>query len=229
MKKLLLLHGALGSAANFTNLKALLADSFQIHTLNFESHGGREVVDTLSIPGFAEEVLAYLNENDIDKISIFGYSMGGYVALYLAKQHPERVGKVFTLATKFDWTPDGASKEARMLNPITINEKVPKYAAALEALHGNNWKELMRRTAVMMLGLGNDPALKDVDLEQIHIPVLLSVGDRDAMVSIAETVNVYRLLPQAQLLVLPNTIHPFEKANMDEVARQISIFINPAN
>lgn len=221
MQKLLLLHGALGSAAHFTHLKQLLANTFQIHTLNFESHGGREVVDTLSIPGFAEEVLAYVNENNIDKISIFGYSMGGYVALHLAKQHPERVDKVFTLATKFNWTPDGAAKEAAMLNPIKINEKVPKYVAALEQLHGNNWKELMRKTADMMLGLGNDPALRDADFTQIKVPVLLAVGDQDAMVTIAETENVHRLIPNSEFLVLPDTIHPIDRVNQEELANRI--------
>ena len=221
MTKLLLLHGALGSAAHFTHLTELLANTFQIHTLNFESHGGCEVVDTLSIPGFAEEVLAYLNENDIDKISIFGYSLGGYVALYLAKQHPERIDKLFTLATKFDWTPEGAVKETAMLNPIVINEKVPKYAAALEQLHGNNWKELMRKTADMMLGLGNDPALKDADFTKINVPVLLSVGDKDAMVTISETEKVHRLIPNSAFLVLSDTIHPIDRVNQEELANRI--------
>ncbi len=224
MQKLLLLHGALGSAAHFTHLKELLADAFQIHTLNFKGHGGRELVDTISIPGFAEEVLAYLNENDIDKISIFGYSMGGYVALYLAKQYPERVEKLFTLATKFNWTPEGAAREAAMLDPIAINEKVPKYAAALEQLHGNNWKALMRITADMMLGLGNNPALKDDDFTQIKVEVLLSVGDKDAMVTIAETQNVQRLIPNAEFLVLPDTIHPIDRVNQEELAGAIRKF-----
>lgn len=225
MQKLLLLHGALGSAAHFGHLKELLADAFEIHTLNFKSHGRREIVDTLSIPGFAEEVLAYLNENDIDKISIFGYSMGGYVALYLAKQHPERIGKLFTLATKFNWTPEGAAREAAMLDPIIINEKVPKYAAALEQLHGSNWKELMRITADMMLGLGHNPALKDADFTQIKVPVLLSVGDKDAMVTMAETQNVQRLIPNAQLLVLPDTFHPIDRVDHEELAAQIRSYL----
>jgi len=147
--------------------------------------------------------------------------MGGYVALYLAKQHPERIEKIFTLATKFDWTPEGAAKEAAMLNPIVINEKVPKFAASLEQLHGNKWKDLMYKTADMMLGLGKDPALKDEDFAQITIPVLLSVGDNDAMVTIAETENVQGLILKSKLLVLPDTIHPIDRVNHEALAREI--------
>lgn len=221
MQKLLLLHGALGSAANFIGMKELLADRYEIHTLNFESHGGRETVSKISIPAFAKEVVVYLDQNGIDKISIFGYSMGGYVGLYLARHYPERIERLFTLATKLNWTPQGAAKESAMLNSEMIKMKVPKYAAVLEQLHGKNWEALLNVTADMMLDLGANPVLKPADFPQITIPVLLSVGDKDVMVSIEETVSVYRLLPQAQLTIFPNTVHPIDRVNEVELAHQI--------
>jgi pimeloyl-ACP methyl ester carboxylesterase len=221
MQKLLLLHGALGSAAQFSQLKELLSDTFEIHTLNFSGHGGREVGETITIPGFAEEVIAYLNEKDIATISIFGYSMGGYVGLYLAKHHPDRIEKLFTFGTKLNWTAEGSAKETAMLNPDVVREKVPKYAAILEGLHGKNWEKLMLKTADMMLGLGAAPTLNPDDFLQIDIPVLLGVGDKDVMVSVEETVNVYRFLSNAQLLVLPNTPHPIDRVNQEVLAQLI--------
>jgi len=221
MQKLLLLHGALGSAVHFNQLKELLSDTCEVHTLNFASHGGSEVVETITIPGFAEEVIAYLNEKDIATIAVFGYSMGGYVGLYLAKNYPDRVEKLFTFATKLNWTPEGAAKETAMLNPDAIREKVPKYAAALENLHGQHWEKLMHKTAAMMLGLGSAPALNDEDFSNIEIPVLLGVGDKDVMVSIEETLSSYRVLPNAQLLVMPNTPHPIDRVDQEALAQQI--------
>ena len=49
----------------------------------------------------------------------------------------------------------------------------------------------------------------------------MAVGDKDTMVSIEETTNAYRLLPNAQLLVMPNTQHPIERVNAEELAHQI--------
>lgn len=117
MQKILLLHGALGSKQNFQELEKILQPNFETYSFNFEGHGGREIPNnTLSIPGFAAEVIAFLEQHSIDKISIFGYSMGGYVGLYLAKHFPEKVEKLYTLATKLNWTIEGAIKESAILN-----------------------------------------------------------------------------------------------------------------
>ena len=47
----------------------------------------------------------------ITRADIFGYSMGGYVALHAARRHPERIGSIMTLGTKFAWDTPTAEKE----------------------------------------------------------------------------------------------------------------------
>ena len=227
MEKIIFLHGALGSAENFNNLIELLQDDFEIHTLDFEGHGHNQVTDhSLTIPRFADQVLAFLDENNIAKISIFGYSMGGYVGLHLAKHHPERVEKLVTLATKLNWTVEGSQKETVFLNPEIIKEKVPKYAAALEKLHGQNWAKLMNKTVEMMLELGKSPVITKDDFSLITTPILMAVGDKDMMVSIEETLAAYKQLPNGQFLVLPNTQHPIERVNQDELAHQLRTYFS---
>ena len=226
MQKLLLLHGALGGAQSLQSVALELQNDFQVHTLTFSGHGGSEIPENdFTMARFADEVIAYLDKKNIEQISIFGYSMGGYVGLYIAKHFPEKVIKLYTLATKLNWTIETAAKDASMLNPTIIKEKVPKYALALEQLHGPNWEILMQKTAQMMLHLGENPTLKVADFEQITTPILLSVGDKDAMVSIEETVNAYRKLANAELFVMPNTIHSIEKVNANELAHQIKRFM----
>lgn len=227
MQQLLLLHGALGSEKSLQSLKELLQNDFDVYSFSFQGHGGSELPESdFTIAVFANEVISFLDKNQIDSISIFGYSMGGYVGLYLAKQFPERIQKLFTLATKLNWTVEGSQKEASMLNPIIIKEKVPKYALSLEQLHGNNWEDLMTKTAQMMLNLGRNPKVNDSDLEQISLPVLLSVGDKDVMVTLEETIHAHRKIQHSQLLVLPKTIHPIEKVDVDELANQIKRFLD---
>ena len=225
MQKLLFLHGALGSQEHFSALKASLANDFEMYSFNFKGHGDTEIPDgDFSIQNFAEEVVAFLNQNNIQKTNIFGYSMGGYVGLYLAKNFPERIEKLFTLATKWDWTIENAERESKMLNPKIIKEKVPKYADSLLKLHGTNWELLMEKTAAMMVQLGAIPTFKNNDFETIETPVLIGVGDKDVMVSLEETIQVYRLLPNAQLLVMPNTTHPIDRINLQLLTCQIHSF-----
>ena len=225
MQQLLLLHGALGSEKSLQSLRELLQSDFEVFTLSFQGHGGSALPSTdFTMAGFASEVITFLDDNKIESIAIFGYSMGGYVGLYLAKHFPNRIQKLFTLSTKLNWTVEGSQKEAAMLNPTVIKEKVPKYAASLEQLHGENWADLMTKTAQMMLNLGKNPEVNDSDLEQITTPILLSVGDKDAMVTLEETIHAHRKIQNSQLLVVPNTIHPIERVDAVELAHQIKRF-----
>lgn len=154
--------------------------------------------------------------------------MGGYVALYLALHHPERVQCVFTLATKFAWSPEAAAHETRMLQPEKVQEKVPAFAATLAQRHQpNDWQKVMRRTADMMLQLGENPLLTPDTLSRIAIPARVAVGDRDAMVSLQETAWAYEHLPQASLLVLPDTPHPLEKVDLKRLQHELRQFFDP--
>lgn len=221
--KLLLLHGAIGSSKQFDALVPLLQNQFEVYTFNFSGHGGKPLpTEPFSIELFAKDVLHWMQDNKIETIDIFGYSMGGYVALYLAKHHSSRVGKVFTLATKFNWNAEGAAKEAAMLNPEKIAEKVPAFAKALEQKHGGNWKTVLTKTAEMMINLGNSPTLLLSALADIQQPVQISVGDKDNIVTLEETIVAYRALINAQLLVLPQTQHPFEKVNTKRIAAEVA-------
>lgn len=227
MEQVLLLHGAIGSKEQLETLKQKLAGSFIVHSLNFSGHGTDTDTGTpFSIGLFASEVIAFLEKHSIKSIHIFGYSMGGYVAVYLAKHFPERTGKIITLATKFTWDEDIAAREVKMLNAAKIEEKLPDFAAALQQRHGpDNWKTVLEKTAAMLAAMGKDNPLKTVDYAGIQKPVLLLLGDRDKMVSLEETVEVYKNLPTAQLAVLPNTAHPVEVVNTDRLANEIRTFL----
>ena len=225
MQHILLLHGALGAADQLQPLKAALTDKYHVHTLNFKGHGGEQDAEKFTIELFAAQVLHYLDQHGIEKANLFGYSMGGYAALYLAKHHPQRIHKIFTLATKFLWTPAIAQQEIKMLNAEKIAEKLPAFAQALENRHApNDWKKLLQKTAELMVSLGDHSPLTDLDFEQLELPVLIGIGDKDTMVTLEETIQVYRKLKNANLIVLPKTQHPIEKVNLEKLADAIASY-----
>lgn len=222
MEPLILLHGALGCRSQLAALAEQLAPHYQVHALDFPGHGGTPATEPFSIPYFANYVRQYCAANGFPKISIFGYSMGGYVALYLARQAPELIARVITLATKFHWDEATAAKEVKMLQPETILQKVPQFAETLRQRHAPaDWEEVLRHTATMLQGLGRQNALALNDYNAITCPSLLMLGDRDKMVTLEETVAVYRQLPHGQLAVLPNTPHPLEAVAVDRLALMI--------
>jgi len=225
-KNLLLLHGALGSKTQLQPLQQLLSSDFKVHTLNFEGHGGRPSDHEFDMERFAENVVEKLQALGISSAHIFGYSMGGYVALTLAKKHPKMVDRIVTLGTKFNWSLESAQQEVQMLNPAKIEEKVPAFAKRLHELHQpNDWKEVMHKTADMMLALANGNKLTDTDLQQIQHHVLIGVGTLDHMVSVEESENAATQLPNGILKVIEDVQHPIEKVDLNVVATVIRDFI----
>ncbi|MEI6312272.1 MAG: alpha/beta fold hydrolase [Bacteroidota bacterium] len=226
MKPILILHGALGSASQMKPLAILLSNEYKVYTLDFSGHGNNINTSTFSIDLFANDVLRFIEEKDItEPISIFGYSMGGYVALYMASLWPSKIDKIYTLATKFDWNEHSARKESEFLNPVLIEQKVPKFANMLAQRHGaTHWKENCNKTAELMLSLGKHPILDNTIFKQIQHTCIISVGDIDKMVHIGETQQVANDLNNATFVLHKNMDHPFEKLDYNYLSKELITF-----
>jgi len=225
-EKLLILHGAAGSKDRFEKLSALLEKYFDVFRLNFSGHGGETIPEEIfSIELFSRDVIAFLNKHEIRQINIFGYSMGGFVAIYLASNFPERVSKIFTLGTKFNWSKETVKQEIKLLDVEVIEAKLPAYADELRTLHEpNDWKTVIAKTIEMLKEIGKKNPLTDKDLSDLDIPVLIGMGDRDNMVIIEESVFSYRLLKKGQLLILPDTPHPIHNADVKLLSLEMKRF-----
>ncbi len=215
MQTLILTHGALGFKGDLEILKnALIKEGFDVHTFSFSGHGTQNFESEFNILQFSLELEDFITNNKFVQPSVIGYSMGGYVALNLALKNAALINKIITLGTKFNWSKETVEKETRMLVPATIIEKVPAFAKSLEAKHGNTWKELLDKTAVLMMDISNSNYLNNDSLKNIQTRVLLGLGDKDQMVTLEETVNVYKALPNANMYMLPATKHPVESLNI---------------
>ncbi len=216
MHPVLLLHGALGSKNQLDPLKTALEEiGYEVHSVNFSGHGGEPFRDPFGIEGFSEDVLHFQKEKELKTTNIFGYSMGGYVALWLAHRHPDTVGKIVTLGAKFDWSPDGAEREVKKMNPDKIEEKIPAFAQILQRRHApNDWKELLHKTAQMMTQLGARPSLTTEILKTIPHQVSILLGDLDDTADLTFSQSVAEALPCGKFSLLDKTPHPFEKVDV---------------
>ena len=225
MSHLLLLHGALGSQEQFADLKDELAQDFTVDTLSFSGHGRAiSLQHAFTIQNCCHEVLNYLNDKQRLKTDIFGHSMGGYVALWLARFYPARVGKIFTLGTKLEWNEAIAEKAAIVLNPEKIAAKVPDYAQELQDRHGDHeWHSVLHKTAHMLTDLGKHH-LTESDFRQIKSEILLGLGDGDNMVTSEETKHVGTLLPNAKFVELKDTPHSIDKVQVPLLSKEMRAF-----
>ncbi|HAY33832.1 MAG TPA: alpha/beta fold hydrolase [Ignavibacteria bacterium] len=226
MKDLILLHGAIGSSKQLENIAETLKNDYRITLLNFSGHGGKKIPEEkFSIEMFADDVLYLLDKSRKDNADIFGYSMGGYAALYIARHYPGKLNRVFTLGTKFNWNPEISQKEIRMLNPEKIEEKLPEFADELKERHSpEDWKIVLSKTSEMMTDLGNKNTLSDEDFRLIDNEVMITVGDSDKMVSSEESKHVSELLINGRFMLLPDTLHPIEKVSVELITNAFRNF-----
>jgi esterase/lipase len=226
MKNIVLLHGAIGAKDQLQPLADLLKNDFIVHVFNFSGHGGKPFAEEhFSIEAFAAELQEYFLTQEIEQASVFGYSMGGYVALYLAKQQPQLFNKIITLATKFQWDETIVAKEVSMLNTEIILEKVPVFAEQLKQRHApNDWKLVLNKTKTMLLQMGKENPLHPNDYTTIDQPVLLLLGDNDKMVTREETEAVQKALPNSRFQLMEQTAHPIEKIKNEVLADIIREF-----
>ncbi|MGF1471072.1 MAG: 2-succinyl-6-hydroxy-2,4-cyclohexadiene-1-carboxylate synthase [Rubrobacteraceae bacterium] len=93
----LLLHGFLGSGADWEEAVADLGEEFYCLAVDLPGHGAtvRMPSEVYTVPGAARALSELLDGLEIERAAVVGYSMGGRLALYFALRYPERCRGVF--------------------------------------------------------------------------------------------------------------------------------------
>ena len=87
-KPLVILHGLFGMLDNWQGLAKEFGQFFETHILDQRNHGKSFHSDFHSYDLMCEDLLAYLEEKNLDKIYLVGHSMGGKVAMLFACKYP---------------------------------------------------------------------------------------------------------------------------------------------
>jgi pimeloyl-ACP methyl ester carboxylesterase len=225
----ILLHGALGNAAQVAPLAPLLSDHLDVHSLDFAGHGAAALPGArFTMDRFADDVAAYMQAHALGPVYLFGYSMGGYVACTLALRDPAPVRGIFTLGTKFYWDPETAARDAGRMDPQKIAAKVPQFAATLAARHpALGWETVLGHTRALLESLGISGGLRPAAVAGLDLPVRVCLGDRDTTTTLTESAEMARAFPQGELEVLPNTPHELERVRLARLAATLLDFCAP--
>ena len=208
---LLLLPSMLGTiATEWHNFERPLAADYRVIHMDLRGHGRSEnKAPGLKPEHMAKDIIGLLDYLEVQQVHIGGYSLGGYLGLLTALNQPRRVKTLSVHATKFYWSKEAAAKMRTQLDPDQMAQKVPSYADQLVQLHGaRQWRKLVRQAADLV-GFLVDNGLTENMVSRVQCPVLVSVGERDELIPLPEAVRLSRILPNAELLVLPGVRHPF--------------------
>ena len=116
----LLLHGWTASAdLNFFPVYAALAESYRVIALDLRGHGrGMRSTEPFALEDCADDAAALLGCLGASNVIAIGYSMGGPIAMLLARRHPGTVGALVMQATALEWNHSARERMVWRLLPV---------------------------------------------------------------------------------------------------------------
>ena len=234
---LVLLHGGLFDIdQQFGEVLPSLAATRQVIAADFQAHGRTNDIDRgLTSAGLASDVVGLLEHLQVARADVFGFSVGGAVALHLAIRHPGLVRKVIVSSASFNRDGDRPeNKEAVGSLTVDMIAGTPMEAEyQAKSPHPDRLQDLLDKLGAFD---GGAPGWSDADIQGIAAPTLITVGDCDA-VKLEHAVRFLQLrggdvngdfvgVPFSQLAVFPGSTHFFGMARTALVLDVVQTFLD---
>ena len=231
-----MIHGWGFDSGVFTSLIGILESRFRIKTIDLPGYGDQKLVGKSSLSDLTLFVSDQLSEPAI----YLGWSMGGLIALELAKNHPEIVKSLILMTT----TPCFAKKEnwpqamdrSILENFVSAYNKEPEltldkfsYLASEGSKNPRNWiRELKKlsRSKVDPLALEQGlQILLNTDLREslkdLEIPTLMIFGEKDSLVPVGVEKEIGLLNEAIRTKIINGSGHTPFLTDTDLVAEAI--------
>ena len=194
-RPLILLHGGLGSGEMFGPNVAALAERHQVILVDLQGHGRTADIDRpLDVRLIAGDIAALIDHLGLRKPDVVGFSLGGGVALQVAIQHPEKVGRLVAAS---------AYIRRDAIYPDMLSQQSKVNAAAAQFMTETPMYQLYQRVAPRpedfprLLDKIGAAMAKDFDFTEevsgLQVPTLVVAADAD-MAPPSHFVEIFGLL-----------------------------------
>ena len=235
---LVLIHGLIGSAFSWRGNMQGLAENWTVYAVDLLGLGESERVPGLnaSMSATADRMVKFLDAVQIVRADVVGTSHGGAIAMLLAANYPERVGKLVLVAPANPYSDQSdaiirfyRTSLGKWFAPHVANLPAPLQEIALGRMYGDpnrvlpgtlgNYMSSLRvegtATHVMNILESWFADMKDVEasLDKLaNKPMLLLWGDKDRAVSMESAYNLKKRLRKAELVIMHGAGHlPYEE------------------
>lgn len=207
MKQLLLIHGALGNSTEFDTIQAVLEKRYSVFVYDIPGHGTRsQELNSFTLDNLRNDLDEFIYQ--LGDVFIFGFSLGGYLALDAALRKTKNILGIVTLGTKLNWSPAIAEAEVNTLNVDFLTTKAASFYDYLEQLHGTHLNDLLTKTRTFIHSIGEQPLMNDKSTQQLTTPIRITRGGKDKMVTREESQKMAECSSNGLYFEIPSFIHP---------------------
>jgi pimeloyl-ACP methyl ester carboxylesterase len=228
---IVLLHDSLGSVDQWRDFPEALAQATRRTVIAYDRLGfGRstprlEPASPRFIDEEAEVYFPALCEGlGLDRVVLFGHSVGGGMALTIAARHPDACAAVISESAQ-------AFVEERTREGIRAAQRAfadPAQFARLERWHGARAAWVNAAWADNWLSPAFDGWSLDAVLPRVTCPVLAIHGDRDEFGSLAFPRRIAeRVSGRAERMLIEDCGHIPHRERRDEVLARVAVFLTP--
>lgn len=218
-----LLHGFPLSADMWRPQLENVPDGWRFIAPDLRGFGPAAMAPVQSMDDLADGVVAFLDAMHIEKATIGGLSMGGYVIFAVMRRAPERAVRLILADTRATADSEqGRAGRTKMLDTLrtrgvsaVADEMMPKLLGETTRRKAPEVEELVRKLIAVNTaeGLaGAVTAMRDRPdstslLSSISVPTLILVGEEDALTPPADAEAMRSNLARAHLVKIPGAGH----------------------
>ena len=214
---LILLHGGTSTSRTWQPFLSTFVPHFWVITPDSRAHGRtNNPAGIFSYQLMADDVAAFIQALNLTKPLIFGYSDGDQITMDSGIPYPNLTGPLLIGAAwyKFSQTYLNSLKAAGFESPDIVNieriqREAPEWVDELKKDHTRNddpdyWQTLLKQISTMWW---TPLDYTEEDFQKISVSTLILLGDRDGSIELQQAVEMYHLIKNAELLILPNATH----------------------
>ena len=204
---LLLLHGGLGSIADFQLVIDELSKHYHVIAADRPGHGRSEQADSLSYQLMADYTSKMIDIMKLDSVYVLGWSDGGTTALILTLDRKDKVKKVLVSGANISLS--GLTQDAQNFLPYftpeyvekEMKEQLTEYQS--KSPQKDKWKKFVNDIQKLWM---TKTIIPEEKLKLITIPTTIVLGDHDG-VALEHGIQMFRLINKSSFCVLPATTH----------------------
>lgn len=236
-----LIHGFGEDGNVWQNQLNFLSSSFHVIVPHLPGSGSSDLIDDMSMEGMAESIYFILMQEKVEKCTVIGHSMGGYITLAFAEKYPDLLENfgLFHSTTVADTEEkrnnckEGIQKIKESGAPAFLKDFIPGlYSSSSQTAHLSIIQEHIKNVSYFSeaalvsyyQSMMDRPDRTEV-LKQNKIPVLFVLGRQDRIILFENALKLATMPDIAYIHALENSGHMGMVEESEEAGNIIKKFL----